>query len=43
METPDAQKIATQLADARKKIEDQIARRVVGQRSVIDLLLVTLL
>ena len=42
-DTPDAQKIATQLADARKKIEDQIARRVVGQRSVIDLLLVTLL
>ena len=40
---PDAQKIAAQLADARKKIEDQIARRIVGQRGTIDLMLVTLL
>lgn len=43
MEPPDVRNKATQLAEARKKIEDQIARRVIGQRGTIDLMLVALL
>ena len=40
---PEAQKSAAQLAAARTRIEEQMARRVVGQRETIDLMLITLL
>jgi len=39
----DAQQIAAQLAAARRKIEEQIGRRVVGQHATIELMLVSLL
>ncbi len=36
-------KMITKLADAKKKIEEQIAQRVVGQQKVVELMLVSLL
>jgi len=39
----DAQQIASQLADARGKIEAELGKRIVGQRTTIELMLISLL
>lgn len=40
---PEAQEIATQLAAAREKIEAELSKRIVGQRTTIELMLISLL